>query len=46
MSMEDVPYCFSMSSDEFQGHVGKKLGDLAPIWAKLIGRSQLSNPSD
>ena len=25
---------------------GRKIGDLNPIWVRLLGRSQLSNPSD
>ena len=31
------------SSIKFQGHTGRKIDDLNPIW---VGRSQLSNPSD
>ena len=43
---EDMPYCFSRSSIKFQGHLGWKIDDLNPIWVRLLGRSQLSNPSD
>ena len=34
------------SSTKFQGHMGWKVDDLNPIWVRLLGRSQLSNPSD
>ena len=43
---EEVPYCFFESSIKFQGHKGWKIDDLNPIWVRLLGRSQLSNPSD
>ena len=42
----NVPYNFSGSSIKFQGHTGWKIDDLNPIWVRLLGRSQLSNPSD
>ena len=45
-SIEEVPYCFFWSSIKFQGHTGWKIDDLNPIWVRLLGRSQLSNPSD
>ena len=41
-----MPYCFFGSSIKFQGHKGWKIDDLNPIWVRLLGRSQLSNPSD
>ena len=41
-----MPYCFSRSSIKFQGHTGRRIDDLNPIWVRLLGRSQLSNPSD
>ena len=41
-----MPYYFSGSSIKFKGHTGWKIDDLNPIWVKLLGRSQLSNPSD
>ena len=41
-----MPYCFFWSSIKFQGHTGWKINDLNPIWVRLLGRSQLSNPSD
>ena len=44
-SIEEVPYCSSKSSIKPQDHKGWKI-DLNPIWVRLIGRSQLSNPSD
>ena len=45
-SIEEVSYCFSRSSIKFQGHTGWKIDDFNPIPARLLGRSQLSNPSD
>ena len=45
-SIEEVPYCFSRSSINFQGYMGKKIDDLNPILRGLLGRLQLSNPSD
>ena len=41
-----MPYCFLGSSIKCQGHTGWKIDDLNPIWVRLLGRSQLSNPSD
>ena len=37
---------FLGSSIKFQGHTGWKIDDLNPIWVRLLGRSQLWNPSD
>ena len=45
-SIEEVPYCFSRSSIRFQGNTGWKIDNLNPIWVRLLGWSQLSNPSD
>ena len=45
-SIEEVPYCFPRSSIKFQGHTGWKIDDSDQIWARLLGRSQLLNPSD
>ena len=45
-SIEEVPYHFSRSYIKFQGQTGCKIDDLDQIWARLLGRSQLSNPSD
>ena len=45
-SIEEVPYYFSRSYIKFQGHTGWKIDELDKIWARLLGRSQLSNPSD
>ena len=45
-SVEEVPYNFSRSSIKFQSHTGWKINDLNPIWVRLLGWSQLSNPSD
>ena len=45
-SIEEVPYYFSWSSIKFRGHTGWKIDDSNPIWVRLLGRSQLSNPSD
>ena len=43
-SIEEVPCCFLGSSIKFQGHKGWKIDDFNPIWVRLLGRSQLSNP--
>ena len=45
-SIEDVPYYFSRSYIKFQGHTGWQIDNLDQIRARLLGRSQLSNPSD
>ena len=46
-NVQEVPYNFLRSSIKFQGHMGwKKPDDFNPIWVRLLGRSQLSNPSD
>ena len=45
-SFEEVPYWLLRSSIKFQGHADWKIDDLNPIWVRLQGRSQLSNPSD
>ena len=45
-NVEEVPYNFSGSSVEFQGHTGWKIYDFNPISVRLLGRSQLSNLSD
>ena len=45
-SVEELPYYFSGSSIKFQGHTGWKIDNVSPIWVRLLGRSQLSNPSD
>ena len=45
-SIEEVPYYFSRSYIKYQGHTGWKINDLDQIWARLLGWSQLSNPSD
>ena len=45
-NLEEMPYNFSRSSIKFQGHTGWKIDDLNPIRVRLIGRSQLTNPSD
>ena len=43
-SIEEVPYRYIKSSIKFQGITGWKIDDLSPIWARLLGRSQQSNP--
>ena len=43
--IEKLPYDFSGSSIKFQGHTGWKIDDMNPIWVRLLGLSQLSNPS-
>ena len=45
-SIEDVLFCFSMSSISFQCYKGWKIDDFNPIWVRLLGWSQLSNPSN
>ena len=45
-STEEVPYCFLRSSIKFEDHMDRKINDLNPIEAKLLGWLQLSNPSD
>ena len=42
----NVMNCFSRSSVKFQGHRGWKIDDFNPIWVRLLGWSQLSNPPD
>ena len=44
-SIEEVPYCFARSSIKFDGHTGGKIDDFES-YLRLLGRSQLSNPSD
>ena len=43
--IEQVAYCFASSSVKFEGHTRREINDLNPIWVRLLGRSQLSNPS-
>ena len=45
-NIEEVPYNFSGSSIKFWGHTGWKIDVSNPILVRLLGRSQLSNPSD
>ena len=45
-SINEVPCCYYKSSIKIQGHTGWKINDLNPIWIRLLGRLQLSNPSD
>ena len=45
-NIEEVPCCISRSSTKFQGHTSWKIDDLDQIWGRLLGRSQLSNPSE
>ena len=45
-NVEEVLDSFSRSSIEFQGHTDWKIKDLNPISVRLLGLSQLSNPSD
>ena len=45
-SLEEVCYCILRTSIWYLGHTGWKINDLNPIWVRLLGRSQLSNPSD
>ena len=41
-----MPYCFLGSSIKFQDHTGWKIDEFNPIWVRLPGQSQLSNPLD
>ena len=41
-----MPYCFSKSSIKFLGDMGWKVSDLNQVRVRLLGWSQLSNPSD
>ena len=43
-SIEEVLYYFSRSSIKLQGQKGWKIDDLNPVWVRLLGRSQPSNP--
>ena len=42
-SMVDMPYCFSMSSVKFQGHTGRKIEALVPIWTFPDHKSNLNS---
>ena len=42
-SIEELPFYFFGSSIKFRG---RKIDDSNPIWVRLLGWSQLSNPSD
>ena len=44
-SIEEVPYCFSMSYVKFQGHTAKKIVDFDPNWVFPDCNSSL-NPSN
>ena len=43
-SIEEVPYCFSMSSVKFQGHTAKKNVDFVSNWAFPDCNSSLNSP--
>ena len=43
-SIEEVPYCLSMSSIKFQGHTGQKIANFDPNWAFLDCNSSLNSP--
>ena len=45
-SVKEVPNCFLGSFIKFQSNTGRKIYDLNPIWVRLLGPLQLSNPSD
>ena len=45
-SIQEVTYYFSGSSIKCQRYTGWKIADFTPIWVRLLGQSQLSNPSD
>ena len=43
-SIEEVPYCFSRSSIEFQGHTALKIVEFDPNWAFPVSNSSLNSP--
>ena len=43
-SIEEVPYCFSMSSVKFQGHMALKIVEFDPNWALPDCNSSLNSP--
>ena len=45
-SLDEVPCRFLRSSIKFLGHMDWKISDLNEVWIRLLGWSQLSNPSD
>ena len=45
-NVEEVPYNFFEVISHISRSHGCKINDLNPIWVRLLGRSQLSNPSD
>ena len=45
-NVEEVSYNFSRSSIKFQGHMAEKSMICIQFEVRLLGRSQLSNPSD
>ena len=44
--MEGVPYCFSKSPVNFEGHTGCKTDDVAPIWGFPDGNFNLNSTMD
>ena len=42
--IEEMPYCFSMSSVKFQGHTAKKIVDFDPNWPFPDCNSSLNSP--
>ena len=45
-NIEEVLYCFSMSSVKFQGHTGQKIADFDPNWAFPDCNSNLNSSMD
>ena len=45
-NMREVHYYFSRLCIKFQGQTGRKVDVLDSSWARLLGQSQLLNPSD
>ena len=43
-SIEEVPYCFSRSSNKFQGHTALKIAEFDPDWAFPDCNSSLNSP--
>ena len=43
-SIEEVPYCFSRTSVQFQGHTAQKIVEFDPNWAFPDSNSSLNTP--
>ena len=43
-SIDEVPYCFSRSSEKFEDHTGQKIANFDPNWAFLDCNWSLNSP--